>query len=79
MFALILTLCSYAGCNSYFVETDNSWHSVQECKPSIEIVRNKILTDGLEAYLIPMGLQHEAEYNQDWDLSCEAIPDNLIP
>lgn len=79
MFALILTVCSFAACNSYYVATDDSWYSVKDCKPALIKARDKILDKGLEAYLIPLDLQHEAAFNDSWALSCETIPAELIP
>lgn len=79
MIALVLTLCTYAACNDYFIATDDSWQEPKDCTGSMWLEYDKMESLGVDGYLHSRSLQAEISYAPIWELSCRIVDQELIP
>ncbi|MND53802.1 hypothetical protein D3C80_448490 [compost metagenome] len=84
MFATILHLCTYAACNGYFVDTADS---MTDCNTNLvahsdkmAIVWNAEDNDkSLTAFLKENKIFENPRMLQDYDYTCEYIPEEQLP
>jgi len=94
MYALILTLCSFANCNGYVIATDTEWHTQAPCNETLYVESDlfgkaftfeqsgklKALNQELaQKYLDRFGVREELSTLTDYDFTCEKVADNDIP
>lgn len=85
MFALVLTLCSFASCNGYVISTDDAWSSKDPCQT--ELIRESDLfarvwgqhIKGMQTYLNRFNVTEDVQTLVDYDYTCEWIADRDIP
>lgn len=84
MYALILTLCSFAGCNGYIISTDDAWVTKNPCET--ELVRESNLfarawgnDKATDKYLARFNIQEASETLKDYDFTCEKIAEEDMP
>lgn len=84
MYALILTLCSFAGCNGYVISVDDEWKSQNPCET--ELVKESNLfarawgnQKATEKYLTRFNVREEVGTLTDYDFTCEKLTDAMIP
>lgn len=83
MFAVILTLCTYASCNTYYVD---SGVTMAECQTNLVTHSDKMsdvwmLNDNkaLAKYLKQFKIVENVKMIQEYDYTCEFLPDSEIP
>lgn len=85
MYALILTLCSFASCNGYVIATDTEWQEQAPCNETLYVEsdlmgkawgRNPKLT---QKYLNRFNVKEDVQTLVDYDYTCEKVADNDIP
>jgi hypothetical protein len=81
MFATILTLCTYAACNSYYTD-----HAETQADCTINLThQSERLADvwdsgkGTYLFLKQYNVREPVELLTDYDYKCEFIPDSDIP
>jgi hypothetical protein len=94
MYALILTLCSFASCNGYIIATDDAWHTQEPCNETLYVESDlfgkaftfdntgtlKALNNKLaRSYLNRFNVQEEISTLTDYDFTCEKISDSDVP
>ena len=94
MYALILTLCSFASCNGYIIATDTEWHTQEPCNETLYVESDlfgkaftfdstgtlKALNNKLaRGYLNRFNVKEELSTLTDYDFTCERVSDNDIP
>ncbi|QYW06533.1 hypothetical protein uav_002 [Pseudomonas phage UAVern] len=85
MYALILTLCSFASCNGYVIATDTEWNTPQQC--DVELVRESDdfaqvwgqSLKGMHKYLDRFNVQEDVQTLVDYDYTCEKIAQDDMP
>lgn len=85
MFALALTLCSFASCNTYIIETDDEWKTSKQCEVLVDkhhVELSKIWRfdysgqtlfkdfNGMEEYLSRYGVQEDSITLDSYELEC---------
>lgn len=85
MFVLVLSLCTFASCNNYIIETDDTWNTPKMCEVSadnhhVELASlwrfdysNKTLFKdyaGLEEYLSRYNVQEDSLTLESYELEC---------
>lgn len=83
MFAVILTLCTYASCNGYYVDKGDT---MAECQTNLVTHSDKMakvwaLNDNkeLDKYLKQFNIVENVRMIQEYDYTCEFLPDSEIP
>ena len=83
MFAVILTLCTYASCNAYYVD---SGATMAECQTNLVTHSDKMsdvwmLNDNkaLAKHLKQFNIVENVKMIQEYDYTCEFLPDSEIP
>lgn len=94
LYAVVLSLCSFANCNGYVIATDTEWKTQKPCNESMYVESDlfgkaftfdqsgklKALNTGLaQSYLDRFGVQEELSTLTDYDFTCEKLADNDIP
>lgn len=94
MYALILTLCSFAGCNSYIISTDDAWTTKAPCQEELYVEselfgkafifdqQNKLVrlnSQLAQSYLNRFNVREELGTLTNYDFTCEKIADSDIP
>ena len=84
MYALILTLCSFASCNGYVISTDDAWRTQNPCET--ELVKESNLfarawgnEKKVDKYLSRFNVQESASTLLDYDFTCEKIAEEDMP
>lgn len=81
MFAVILTLCTYAACNNYYVDkgatmSDCNTNLVKHANDMANVWRSDAK---LAKYLKKFEIVEPVKMLTDYDYTCEFIPDSQIP
>lgn len=85
MFALVLSLCSFASCNGYVIATDTEWNTPQQCEAELVRESDKFAEvwgfsmKGMEKYLSRFNVREDVQTLVDYDYTCEKITDNEMP
>lgn len=95
MFALILTLCSFASCNGYIIAIDTEWHKQEPCQETLFVESDlfgKAFTFDVESgklkalnatlaqkYLDRFNIKEDMSTLSDYDFTCEKIADHDMP
>jgi hypothetical protein len=85
MFALALTLCTFASCNNYVIATDTEWKTEAPCNESL-YVESDLMAKAwghnprlVSAYLKRFNVKEDVQTLVDYDYTCENIKDDDIP
>lgn len=81
IFATILSLCTYASCNDYFIDKATT---MADCQTNMfmhgEVAATVWHDDkALTAWLKTFEIVEPVRMLQDYDLTCKFIPDEQIP
>lgn len=81
VFATILSLCTYASCNDYFIDSAST---MADCQTNTFMHGEVIATvwpndEALAAVLAQFEIVEPVKMLNDYDLKCEFIPDAQIP
>lgn len=83
MFAVLFSLCTYASCNTYYVDKGAT---MAECEKNLVAHSNKMASvwslhnnKALAHYLKQFHIVEDVKMIQDYDYTCEFIPDSQIP
>lgn len=83
MFAVILSLCTYASCNAYYVDKADT---MADCQTNLVSQSDKmsdvwLLNDNkaLAKHLKQFNIVENVKMIQEYDYVCEFLPDSEIP
>lgn len=81
MFAVVLTICTYAACNGYFVDSASTH---DDCMRNLVVQADNMAMawrnpKRLSAFLKGFNIVEPVKYMKDYDYTCEFIPDKDIP
>lgn len=84
MFAVALTLCTFASCNTYMIATDTEWHTQAPCMDSLITESTHMATvwrddAKLSDYLKRFNVTEDVKALHDYDYTCEWLASNDIP
>lgn len=85
MYALILTLCSFASCNGYIIATDDQWNTQAPCN-EVLYVESELMAKAwgynpklTQKYLDRWNVKEDVQTLVDYDYTCEKISDEDMP